>query len=121
MPDQLPGAQAAQHPRSGPDPETGDAAYLAATGPLVEAALDAFRPDLVFYNAGVDPHVDDRLGRLALTDQGLAARDALVLEACRRRATALAVVVGGGYALDVATVASPATPCSTRSRPGLDR
>ncbi len=88
------------------DPETGDAAYLAAVGPLVEAALDGFRPDLVFYNAGVDPHRDDRLGRLALTDQGLAARDAAVLEACRRRGRPLAVVVGGGYAADVATVAA---------------
>jgi acetoin utilization deacetylase AcuC-like enzyme len=88
------------------DAETGDQAYLAALGPLVEAALDGFRPDLVFYNAGVDPHIDDRLGRLALTDQGLAARDAAVLEACRRRGLPLAVVVGGGYAEDVATVAA---------------
>lgn len=88
------------------DPETGDEAYLAAVRPLVEAALDGFRPDLVFYNAGVDPHMDDRLGRLALTDQGLAARDAAVLEACRSRGRPLAVVVGGGYALDVATVAA---------------
>ncbi|MEZ5859823.1 MAG: histone deacetylase [Geminicoccaceae bacterium] len=88
------------------DPETGDQAYLAALGPLAEAALDGFRPDLVFYNAGVDPHIDDRLGRLALTDQGLAARDAAVLEACRRRGLPLAVVVGGGYAEDVATVAA---------------
>ena len=32
--------------------------------------LDALRPDLVFYNAGVDPHRDDKLGRLALTAIG---------------------------------------------------
>ncbi len=88
------------------DPETGDAAYLAAALPLIEATLDSFRPDLVFYNAGVDPHIDDRLGRLALTDQGLASRDAAVLEACRRRALPLAVVVGGGYARDIETVAA---------------
>lgn len=88
------------------DPDMGDRAYLAAVEPLVEAALEAFRPDLVFYNAGVDPHIDDRLGRLALTDQGLASRDAAVLEACRRRSLPLAVVVGGGYARDVATVAA---------------
>ena len=33
--------------------------------------LNSFRPDLVLYNAGVDPHTDDPLGRLSLTDQGL--------------------------------------------------
>lgn len=32
--------------------------------------LDAFRPDLVLYDAGVDPHWEDELGRLRLTDQG---------------------------------------------------
>ena len=32
--------------------------------------LDTFRPDLVLYDAGVDPHWDDELGRLRLTDQG---------------------------------------------------
>ena len=32
--------------------------------------LSSFRPDLVLYNAGVDPHTDDPLGRLSLTDQG---------------------------------------------------
>lgn len=88
------------------DPETGDRAYLTVVRPLLEAMLDRFRPDLVFYNAGVDPHKDDRLGRLALGDQGLAEREALVLEACRRRGFATAVVVGGGYAADVQTVAA---------------
>lgn len=88
------------------DPDTGDRDYLAVVGPLVEAALDRAAPDLVFYNAGVDPHKDDRLGRLALGDAGLAAREALVLEACRRRGIATAVVVGGGYASDVETVAA---------------
>lgn len=42
--------------------------------PLVESylpgLLDAFRPDLVLYDAGVDPHWEDELGRLRLTDQG---------------------------------------------------
>lgn len=30
-----------------------------------------FEPDLVLYDAGVDPHVDDKLGRLSLSDEGL--------------------------------------------------
>ena len=58
---------------------------------------EPFRPDLVFYNAGVDPFEADRLGRLALTMQGLRARDALVLAWARSRAIPLAGVLGGGY------------------------
>ena len=50
--------------------------------------------------AGIDPHVDDRLGRLALTDEGLAARDAFVMGECRRRGVPLASVLGGGYSRD---------------------
>jgi acetoin utilization deacetylase AcuC-like enzyme len=88
------------------DPDLGDRDYLAIVRPLVEGALDRTAPDLVFFNAGVDPHKDDRLGRLALSDQGLAEREALVLEACRRRGVPLAVVVGGGYAADVEIVAA---------------
>ena len=59
--------------------------------------LDQVRPDLVLYNAGVDPHRDDRLGRLGLSDLGLLQRDRLVLEACLRRRIPVATVIGGGY------------------------
>ena len=48
------------------------------------ACCEDVRPDLVFYNAGVDPHVDDRLGRLALTEEGLWRRERYVLETCRK-------------------------------------
>jgi acetoin utilization deacetylase AcuC-like enzyme len=80
------------------DPDVCDADYLATLASTLPALLDRVRPDLVFYNAGVDPHRDDRLGRLALTDAGLADRESLVLESCRRRGLPLACTVGGGYA-----------------------
>ena len=76
---------------------TGDAAYMAAIGDLLPDLLDRLQPDLVFYNAGVDPHRDDRLGRLCLTDQGLLHRDRLVLDACLRRNIPVSTVIGGGY------------------------
>ncbi len=78
-----------------------DEAYLHALASVLDSTLAEVRPDLVFYNAGVDPHRDDRLGRLALTDAGLAARDAFVLDACRRRSLPVAGVIGGGYDLDI--------------------
>jgi acetoin utilization deacetylase AcuC-like enzyme len=83
------------------DADTGDATYLDLVDRLLPDLVERVAPDLVFYNAGVDPHVDDRLGRLALSDAGLRARERLVLDACRRRNAPLACVVGGGYADDL--------------------
>ena len=74
----------------------GDRAYLEVLAHAL-GAVEAFRPHLVFYNAGVDPHAGDRLGRLALTDAGLRARDALVIGWARPAALPLAGVLGGGY------------------------
>ena len=87
------------------DPGIGDDTYLAVIDGLLGSLLDRVRPDLVFYNAGVDPHRDDRLGRLALSDAGLAARERLVLELCRGRGVPVACVVGGGYADDLDVLA----------------
>lgn len=84
---------------------TGDAAYLAALDESLPAVLDQVRPDVVFYIAGVDPHQDDRLGKLALTDQGLMSRERRVIEAVHRRAIPLVTVLGGGYGHDVNAVA----------------
>lgn len=84
---------------------TMDGAYLAAIDGGLRAALDAFEPDLVFYNAGVDVHMEDRLGRLALGDTGIRARDRLVLTTVRGRGLPVAGVLGGGYAADPAVVA----------------
>jgi len=74
-----------------------DDAYLAAIGVLLPDLIEQVRPDLVLYNAGVDPHRGDRLGRLCLSDLGLLQRDRLVLEACLRRRIPVATVIGGGY------------------------
>lgn len=77
---------------------TGDEAYLDRLAAALPELLDSHSPDLAIYDAGVDPHVHDRLGKLALTDEGLYRRDRLVLEACRSRGVPVACVIGGGYA-----------------------
>ena len=84
---------------------TGDAAYLDQLEDALPGLLDAPRPDLVIYLAGVDPHRDNRLGRLALTDRGLAAREHLVLDRCLARGIPVATVLGGGYDEDVEALA----------------
>ena len=63
------------------------------------------RPDLVLYDAGVDPHRDDALGKLALTDQGLYRRDHYVLTQCLRAGVPVACVIGGGYSADIDALA----------------
>lgn len=57
--------------------------------------------DVVFFLAAADPWEGDRLGRLALTKPGLAARDALVLDRAESWGAAVCVVLAGGYAPDV--------------------
>jgi acetoin utilization deacetylase AcuC-like enzyme len=78
-----------------------DDAYLRTLAATLPDLLTHFRPDLVFYDAGVDPHRDDKLGKLALTDAGLFERDRTVLESCISRGTPVACVVGGGYDQDI--------------------
>lgn len=83
----------------GLEDQTGDAEYLRA----LEAALDtafAFRPELVFYNAGVDVLAGDRFGRLALSLEGLAARDQQVFARVQTAQVPLVLVMGGGYNRD---------------------
>ncbi|MGH6943071.1 MAG: histone deacetylase family protein [Geminicoccaceae bacterium] len=77
-----------------------DDGYLARLAERLPGLLEDLRPDLVFFNAGVDPHRDDRLGRLALSEEGLWRRERLVLESCLRRGVPVAGVIGGGYAHD---------------------
>ena len=75
----------------------GDDEYLDALGASLWRVLAASEPDLVFYLAGADPHEGDRLGRLKLTFEGLARRDALVLESCREVNIPVAITIAGGY------------------------
>ncbi|MDX3900747.1 MAG: histone deacetylase [Sphingobium sp.] len=84
---------------------TEDDAYLAALAAALPGVLDRFAPDLILYQAGVDPHRDDRLGRLALSDEGLAARDRFVMRAAKSRSITLASALGGGYGHDRLAVA----------------
>ena len=69
---------------------TSDADYLDVLGTHLPRVLDDFAPDIVLYQAGVDPHENDKLGRLALTDEGLERRDRYVVETVRGRGRPIA-------------------------------
>jgi len=83
----------------------GDADYLAELEATLAPFLDRHRPELILYQAGVDPYAGDRLGRLGLTLEGLAARDRTVARLARERGAALAWTVGGGYGDDALEIA----------------
>lgn len=85
---------------------TSDEGYLAELNTVLPWLLDSVSPDLVLYDAGVDVHIDDRLGHLHLTDAGLMARDVAVISACRERNIPTACVIGGGYDRDLTRLAA---------------
>lgn len=75
-----------------------DVAYLDAIHHAWDEALRRARPQLILYQAGVDPLAEDTLGRLAVTLAGLAARDRHVLAAARDLGIPIVLTLGGGYA-----------------------
>lgn len=81
---------------------TADAEYLAALEAGLERALAEAEPEIAIYVSGADPHEGDKLGRLKVTRAGLLARDRMVFERCGRLRLPVAVVMAGGYNVDVA-------------------
>ncbi len=77
-----------------------DNGYLEALERHLPELLANFAPDMVLYQAGVDPHVNDKLGRLALTDEGLVQRDRFVVSQARKCGLPIASALGGGYGND---------------------
>lgn len=74
-----------------------DAEYLDVLSTNLPIALTRAQPELVVYLAGADPHEGDALGRLGLTFEGLARRDAFVIDLCREVGLPVAITVAGGY------------------------
>ncbi|MEG4273125.1 MULTISPECIES: histone deacetylase [unclassified Microcoleus] len=77
-----------------------DDQYLQTLDKFLPDLLSYVKPDLVLYDAGVDPHHGDKLGKLALTDTGLFRREMQVLMACLAGGYPVACVIGGGYSDD---------------------
>jgi len=77
---------------------TPDDRYLEALEGALDLIVERHQPQVVVYLAGADPYMEDQLGGLALTKEGLEARDRMVLERFRQAGTGVAVVLAGGYA-----------------------
>jgi acetoin utilization deacetylase AcuC-like enzyme len=80
---------------------TQDDEYLAALERGLRQSLAQSQADLAIYLAGADPYAGDRLGRLAVSKAGLAGRDGLVFDLCQEAGLPVAVVMSGGYGVDI--------------------
>lgn len=78
-------------------PGTRDDEYLQTVESSLIKAIDLSKPGLIFYDAGVDIYQHDPLGLIAISLDGIRARDRMVLEICKRKGIAVATVIGGGY------------------------
>lgn len=100
---------------------TADDEYLEALAGVLPS-VEAFKPDIVFYQSGVDALATDKLGRLSLTHAGLLRRDEAVLTMCRRLGVPVVITLGGGYSQPIeATVDAHANTFKTAARLLADR
>jgi len=79
---------------------TDDSEYLNCLIGSMPTVFD-WNPEIVFYLAGADPYVNDKLGRLAVSIDGLRKRDHHVLNECFIREVPVATVMSGGYGKDI--------------------
>lgn len=84
--------------------DTSDEPYLSILREQLPRIADAFQPDFVFYQSGVDVLASDKLGRLSLTREGCRARDLEVLSFCKRQKLPVTVSMGGGYSPRIADI-----------------
>ena len=78
-----------------------DGPYLEALDGALKEMSELFKPDFLIYLAGADAHEGDRLGRLKLTEAGMAARDQKVFDWALASNIPMIICMGGGYGHDL--------------------
>ena len=81
-----------------------DDAYMKVLRGALPGVIDRARPDLVFLQAGCDVLKGDPLADLAMTKDGIVARDAYVIDTCVKRKLPVVMVLGGGYSKEAWSV-----------------
>jgi acetoin utilization deacetylase AcuC-like enzyme len=101
--------------------ETGDNEYLDRLRAAVVPAIQSHQPQLLVYVAGADPYYRDQLGGLSLTLEGLQARDRLVFASALMKRVPVAVVLAGGYAVEVEETVAIHSNTARAAKEVLDR
>lgn len=78
--------------------------YLEQVLQALEISVASFRPDFIIYDAGVDVHIDDDLGLLHISTQGILERDRLVFQFAEQHQIPILAVIGGGYQRDISAL-----------------
>ena len=76
---------------------TQDTEYLDTVDSALYLAINTYQPDAVIYDAGADIHINDDLGHLSISTEGVYQRDCMVFDICKRKGFPVAAVIGGGY------------------------
>lgn len=88
----VPGSEDVELPRFAPAGE-----FFERLEETLPRAVEGFEPDLAFFIAGVDVHVDDRFGQMCLSTEDMARRDRWTIDLLRGWGIPTVVVYGGGY------------------------
>jgi acetoin utilization deacetylase AcuC-like enzyme len=78
-----------------------DDAYFLLLKEALPKLIAEIKPDFIFYLAGVDVLLTDKLGKLGLSKAGCKQRDAFVLNLCHKNSIPVQVSMGGGYSPDI--------------------
>jgi acetoin utilization deacetylase AcuC-like enzyme len=76
---------------------TNDETYLNLLKTTLPQLIERQKPGFIFYLAGVDVLVTDKLGKLALTKAACKERDRFVFEQCIKNNIPVQLSMGGGY------------------------
>ncbi len=83
---------------------TEDEEYLALLNTHLQVCIDRQKPEIIFFQSGVDVLATDKLGKLGVSKEGCKARDEMVFERCKKLGIPIQVSMGGGYSKRVADI-----------------
>jgi len=75
----------------------GDKEYLHKISLALKTATEQFEPEIVIYNAGTDIMMGDKLGKMAITPEGIIARDEAVFRWAKKNQYPIVMLLSGGY------------------------
>ena len=76
---------------------TRDDVYLEKLNPMLSKAIEKHKPNVIIYNAGTDVYVEDPLGGLWISEQGIIKRDEIVFSAALDNKIPILMLLSGGY------------------------
>lgn len=83
---------------------TEDREYLYLLEVNLNKVIEAFTPDFIFYQCGVDILNTDKLGRLGVSAAGCKERDKIVFETARQLCVPVVCSMGGGYSPQIKNI-----------------